>query len=316
MRAATALTLLAVVLLGALAGPISARVASYGVFNGGAEGLGHLVEQTPDGLTVADRPGRVQLGSLDPGRADPAATVLVVQPRLGLADGEVRRLADHARGGGHVLIAGDSAAIRETLTRLPVEIGIGAPVYSPSYAGTVDRPIATGPGGEHVVGDARVVRGGTPILTVEPAWADRDGDQRPDLDEPAGRLAVAVEAGVGEGAIVVLGTPSPFTRAGWAEGPGPELLDRLAGADGPVLVDGAHRVPIDPLGLGPTLAGGDRAWLVVAVATAGGLVWALAGGAGRRRPDLPSDPRAIVRAEREVGRLETTPDATHPGDRT
>jgi hypothetical protein len=300
MNVVQALLVGATLLLAALAGPALARVEPHSVWDPGPKGLGHLVDHrgarpTLDGVPLVVLEARLQ--------GFPGHGLLVVEPRRGYDAAEVQALARFLERGGTAMLVGGSPALEELLVRLGAGITLGGGVYSPSFLGGAARPLAEGFGRTFAIPEARAVHGGMPLLTTGLAWEDLDRDGGPDLDEPAGTFALAASQAVGQGHLLVVGSASPFTRDGYASGPGPALLDLLRqGSPRGIAVDEAHRTPLDPLGVSGFLAGAPEGWLLAAAVLVVGALLALRPRVHRRgaAPDLPGGARGLVQAAAEA----------------
>lgn len=296
MRVTHAVLVAGLVLLASLGGPMAAQGAPHSVWDDGPQGLGHLVSLRLDQPTLQGKPLLVAEGRIEP-RA--GWGLLSVEPQRAFSDAEVGALRAFLEDGGSAVLLGGTPALAELLLKLRAGLELGSGVYSPAYLRDAAFPLATGLGGSYALAQPRVVRGGTPLLTTGLAWEDQNGNGAPDVGEPVASYPVAARAAVGRGTLIVVGSASPLTRDGWAAGPGAALLGLLGPA---IVVDEAHRVPLDPLGVSGLLAGAPEAALAPVVALAVGLVWALRPRVTRKdlAPEVAPGARLLVEASKEA----------------
>jgi hypothetical protein len=301
VNVAHAVLVAGILLLASLGGPALAHAEPYSVWDEGPLGVGHLVGSTPQGATFDGKPLLVSEGRLATKAGWP---LIVVEPQRGFTAAEVAGLRDFVASGGIALLAGSSPSLAELLERLDAGITLGGALYSPGFHARAAFPLASGLGGDWVLTRPRAVIGGQPLLTTGLAWSDLNGDGQPQLGEPVAAFAVAATQPLGQGQLVVVGSPSPMVRDGWDAGPGPALLASVlpAGAPG-VVVDESHRLALDPLGIAGAMTGDASGWAVPIGLGVVVAIWVLRPRVRRKDEGTPPPPgaRMVVEAAAEVG---------------
>lgn len=248
----TLAALLGTILLTAI--PAASHDAEHGIHNDGAGGASLLGSEAD--LVLHGRLAGLQ----------PAATLLIFGPALPYSDEELARLRAFVDGGGRLLIADDVGAGRGLLARMELNISLAAvPVYTPVFDTDPREVVAQNQGAfstwpeQVTLTRPRAVIGEGQALLVSHSlsWLDLDDDGRPDIGEPRSAYAFARLRAVGEGEILVIGSPRVLDNAGHPLRDG--ILEWAGEGGRRIVVDDGHRSAVDPVGMASVLSG-QAAW--------------------------------------------------------
>lgn len=180
-------------------------------------------------------------------------TLLIEAPRLAYTPAEAAALRGFLEGGGRVLVAEPSAAANSLLRAADIDIQApGSLVFDPDVDPegrfTVTASGVLDAQGTLPLASSQVILGGGQSLwsTGPFVWQDLDADGGPDLGEPRGSWSVARLVAIGNGSILVLGSPALAQQA---------VVQLWVAGGGPLLLDARHNAGPDALGAADALAG-------------------------------------------------------------
>ncbi|WP_246045674.1 DUF4350 domain-containing protein [Halorussus ruber] len=252
------LVALTLVVVAALAVPLSTSSAAYSPYNDEWDGATALSSMADDAGVEVEQVHQTEAYS----SARPTETVaLVLSPDEPYRSGDSARITDFVRRGGTLVVADDYGAhSNELLRRLNASARIdGRPVRDiRSNYRSAGMPVASNVSNHSLVADVESLtlnygtavrpNGATPLVnTSEYAYLDTDRNGRLSGNESFGNYTVATVEQVGEGRVVVVGDSSAFINVMLDRPGNRQFVRALLADDSRLLLDYSHTGSLPPL---------------------------------------------------------------------